>query len=594
MTRTSKSSIGRDVKSNGVADALDVRVPEHWQVVPLENILDDIIGGGTPSRSNLAYWGGEIPWLTVKDMRSQRPEDSIDHISEEAVTDSATNIIPADTVIIATRIGLGKVIRVSYPAAINQDLKALIAKPGIDKGYLEYWIVSIAEYLQSIGSGTTVKGIRLEQLRSLPFPLAPEGEQKRIVAEIEKQFSRLDEAVALLKRVKANLKRYKAAVLKAAVEGKLTEDWRKAHPNVEPASKLLERILAERRALWEKNELARMKVQRVSRRNANWRMQYKEAQPPKPNETFEIPQTWVWTTLGQLSWSVKDGPHYSPKYSERGVPFISGGNIRPEGIDFSTAKYISPELHQELTERCKPEYGDLLYTKGGTTGIARINTERREFSVWVHVAVLKLVDSVKRFYLQHVLNSPHCYRQSQEYTHGVGNQDLGLTRMIWITIPLPPLHEQEQIVAEVERRLSVIDKLEAAIESNLVRADRFRQSILQQAFSGSLKVTEYAATGEVSSPRIAAQTNAPYTVTEEILMSKRPATSSRHSRTLLEALEELDSPVSPEELFSLCGFDSTAIDQVERFYAELNELIDTNKVEELRPAYDRVTLKAIQ
>lgn len=94
-------------------------------------------------------------------MRSRRPIDSIDHISEAAVKESSTNIIPADTVIIATRVGLGKVIRVPYDATINQDLKALIPKDGIDKSYLEYWIVSIADYLESIGSGTTVKGIRL-------------------------------------------------------------------------------------------------------------------------------------------------------------------------------------------------------------------------------------------------------------------------------------------------------------------------------------------------------------------------------------------------------------------------------------------------
>ena len=90
------------------------------------------------------------------------------------------------------------------------------------------------------------------------MPLAPLNEQKRIVAEIEKQFSRLDEAVDNLKRVKANLKRYKASVLKAAVEGKLTEEWRKANPDVEPAGKLLERILAERRKKWEETELAKM------------------------------------------------------------------------------------------------------------------------------------------------------------------------------------------------------------------------------------------------------------------------------------------------------------------------------------------------
>ncbi len=109
---------------------------------------------------------------------------------------------------------------------------------------------------------------------AIPIPFAPIHEQKHIVAEIEKQFSRLDEAVASLKRVKANLKRYKAAVLKAAVEGKLTEQWRKEHPDVEPAEKLLERILTERRKKWEESELARMKAKGVEPKDDKWKRNY--------------------------------------------------------------------------------------------------------------------------------------------------------------------------------------------------------------------------------------------------------------------------------------------------------------------------------
>jgi len=139
-----------------------------------------------------------------------------------------------------------------------------------------------------------------------------------------------------------------------------------------------------------------------------------------------LPKNWSWVRLGELLWSVKDGPHYSPKYEESGVPFISGGNIRPEGIDFTKCKFISKELHKELSKRCKPKINDILYTKGGTTGIARVNTYDIDFNVWVHVAVLKAVKSVNPFYLQYALNSNHCYKQAQKYTHGVGNQDLGL------------------------------------------------------------------------------------------------------------------------------------------------------------------------
>lgn len=163
-----------------MSEVIRKELPTDWEWTKLGNVVSKIIGGGTPSKENPEYWDGDIPWLTVKDMRTQRPADAIDHISEKAGAESSTNIIPEDTVIIATRIGLGKVIRVPYRAAINQDLKALIVSPELDKSYLEYWFVSQSQYLASIGSGTTVKGIRLEQLRDLDFPLAPLDQQKRI------------------------------------------------------------------------------------------------------------------------------------------------------------------------------------------------------------------------------------------------------------------------------------------------------------------------------------------------------------------------------------------------------------------------------
>lgn len=143
-------------------------------------------------------------------------------------------------------------------------------------------------------------------------------------------------------------------------------------------------------------------------------------------------------------------------------------------------------MHQELSKRCKPEYGDILYTKGGTTGIARVNNYDIDFNVWVHVAVLKLTLLTDSFYLQNALNSPHCYKQSQNFTHGVGNQDLGLTRMINITIPLCSMNEQYQIIQEIESRLSVADNFEITIDDTLLKTKTLRQTILKSAFAGRL------------------------------------------------------------------------------------------------------------
>ena len=371
------------------------------------------------------------------------------------------------------------------PGLVDDSLGAIVA--------LFIASPSIQRWLHINTKGIAYTGINIETLRKMPIPLPPRSEQHRIVEEIEKQFTRLDAAMAALERARANLKRYRASVLKAACEGRLVpteaELARAESRDYEPADPLLARTLQERRAKWEADQLARMRTQGKAAKDDKWKEKYQEPAGPDTEDLLELPdlpEGWTWASLGQLVWSVKDGPHYSPQYVAEGIPFITGGNVRPAGVDFEGAKHIAPELHAELCKRCRPEVGDILYTKGGTTGIARVNTYSREFSVWVHVAVLKLVGPTDPFYVQHALNSSFCYAQAQRYTHGVGNQDLGLTRMVKIVLGLPPFPEQHRIVSEVERRLSVIDELEAAVAVNLKRTERLRQAILKRAFEGKI------------------------------------------------------------------------------------------------------------
>lgn len=431
---------------------LDLNVPPHWKVVPLEKVLSGIIGGGTPSRSKKDYWEGSIPWLTVKDMRSRRPTDSIDHITDAAVKESSTNIIPADTLIIATRVGLGKIIRSPFDAAINQDLKALITTDEIDKDYLEYWFVFIADYLESIGSGTTVKGIRLEKLRSLPVPLAPLVDQKMIVAEIEKQFSRLGEAVTSLKRAKANLKRYKAAILKAAIEGKLTEEWRKQHPDVEPASELLKRILAERNGEWGKGGVSR-KGKRKDKELIS-----------AISDQIGLPTSWVWSNGAQLfSWS--SGKGLTKKNHNIGPYPVYGGN----GITGYHDKYLVN--HSTL----------VIGRVGAHCGNVFISDDK----AWITdnaIYATRLPLECDLDYLRLMLSEAELNKCSS----GSGQPFVNQTILNQTAIPLPPIQEQKQLVSEYEFHLSLISQAEIAINSNFRRVDALRRTILQKAFSGLL------------------------------------------------------------------------------------------------------------
>lgn len=120
----------------------DQALPQQWLDTPLENVILKITGGGTPSKSKPEYYRGDIPWMSVKDMDKHVLKDTVDHISLEAVENSSTNIIPAGTPIIATRMSLGKIVVAHFDSAINQDLKALFLPSEIHRDYLVYWYLS--------------------------------------------------------------------------------------------------------------------------------------------------------------------------------------------------------------------------------------------------------------------------------------------------------------------------------------------------------------------------------------------------------------------------------------------------------------------
>ena len=342
-------------------------LPESWEWTKLGDVVTSIIGGGTPSRNKPQYWEGDIPWLTVKDMRSRRPADAMDHITEKAVEESSTNIIPEDTVIIATRIGLGKVIRVPYKAAINQDLKALVVPPEINKGYLEYWFVSKTQYLESIGSGTTVKGIRLEQVRDLDFPLAPAEQQKRIVAKIEELFSHIDAGIEALKKAKQLLKQYRQSVLKAAVTGELTKEWREANKaKLEPASQLLERILKEHRQKWEDQQLEQFKTKGKMPKDDKWKEKYKESETVDV-EPFVIPNEWRWGSLDTLLQSIEAGKSFKcderpPNDGETGIVKVSA--VTWGEFDSNESKTIFDK--SKINPAYRIEEGDFLFSRANT------------------------------------------------------------------------------------------------------------------------------------------------------------------------------------------------------------------------------------
>mgnify|MGYP000004679233 FL=1 len=167
------------------------------------------------------------------------------------------------------------------------------------------------------------------------------------------------------------------------------------------------------------------------------------------------PRGWMETTVGDECFYIKDGPHKSlPDIGKEngGHPFISVRNIVNGYIDFSTARYISDEDFAEAINKCNPEKGDMLYSKGGTTGIAKLIDIDEEFANWVHVAVLKF-DKTKLngIFFENMLNGAYCYEQSQRLTKGIANKDLVLSAIAKIKMYIPPIKLQNQFADFVKQ-----------------------------------------------------------------------------------------------------------------------------------------------
>jgi len=211
---------------------------------------------------------------------------------------------------------------------------------------------------------------------------------------------------------------------------------------------------------------------------------------PTGNTFFpELPEGTSLVKLGYLCNKVSDGPHFSPSYVDDGVMFLSAGNIRPDRWLLEDVKQISERDYREFCKRIIPEIGDVLYTKGGTTGVAKVVDLNERFQVWVHIAVLKLQkEKVNPNYLAYALNSPNCYEQSQLYTRGATNKDLGLTRMINIVLPLPSLEEQKQIVAYLDKISAEFLKLNDLVVEEIQRLEEYRSVLISNAVTGKIKL----------------------------------------------------------------------------------------------------------
>ena len=322
------------------------------------------------------------------------------------------------------------------------------------------------QYVKNNFKGTAQGGINTSFASNSWVPIPPLEEQHRIVAKIEELFSRLDAGVEELHKAKAQLKRYRQAVLKAAVEGKLTEEWRKAHPDGEPAEKLLRRIEEKRHN---------------NNRRSKGVQDYDLLNLPK------LPGTWIWASIDQISNLITDGDHNPPKRTMNGIPHLTAKNIKNWRISEDGCTYISEADFEIGRKRYNPLTNDVIITCVGTVGRTAIVPEGYIFSADRNLAAVRLVpNGMEPKFLQYNLNTLAAQMAILSASGSTAQPHFYLGDIRAFPVALAPIEEHREIISEIEHRFSVIEELEIQFDVNMKRSSSLRESILKQAFEGKL------------------------------------------------------------------------------------------------------------
>ena len=349
---------------------------------------------------------------------------------------------------------------------------------GVDQKFIFYLVLNdeFISNLNPLQRGTSYPAVRNDDVLAQEILLPPLAEQHRIVAAIEQHLTRLDAAVTALQRVQANLQRYRASLLNTACEGKLAPTEaalaRAEGRDYEHADRLLARILVERRARW---------AAQPTRRG-----RYKEPTPPDTSALPQLPEGWVWSSIGE-SFEVFVGatPRRSrTDYWDGDISWVSSGEVSFNRIR-TTRERITKKGFKNSSVDIHPQGTVLLGMIGegktrGQVSILDIPACNSQNSAAIRVSQAGLSPDYIFYFLWGQ------YDATRRIGSGNNQPALNKSRVQEIPFPLPPLAEQQRIVAEVERRLSVIQQAEATVEASLKRAERLRQSILKQAFSGRL------------------------------------------------------------------------------------------------------------
>jgi type I restriction enzyme S subunit len=510
----------KEAKLIGMTKGAPLAVPAGWQMVPLGEVINSHLGGGTPSKNNHAYWGGDIRWASVKDVGKHKYlDETIDRITEGGLENSSSNLIPEGNLIVVTRMGLGQLSINRVPVAINQDLRALFLSRLINIDYVYNFFLTYGME----GTGLTVKGIKLEELLGIPFPLPPLAEQRRIVAKVDELMALCDRleaaraeqeatrdrlAAASLARLNApdpetfqadarfaldalpalttrpdQIKRLRQTILNLAVRGKLVPQ----DPNDEPAAELLKRIAKER---------AGPQAAKKARRNG-------QANVANLGADTSLPVGWLFARIDEIALSMRYGTSIKCEYSGPGVPVlripnVSGGFVSLDDIKFGP-------LDDAESRELALISGDLLLIRSngslnivGRSAVVTAEAEGMAFAGYLVRLRLSLAN-VEPEFVWLAMNSTDVRDQIERpIRSAVGLKNINLTEFGALTIPLPPVVEQNRIVARVDELMALCDRLEASLTAAAATRRRLLDALLAEALVPSEDRELAAAEGDIA------------------------------------------------------------------------------------------------
>lgn len=569
-----------------MSKSVSMKVPHTWAVVELESIA-------------VVSYGKALP----VGMRAE--EGTVPVIGSSGVVGRHNAALVDGPCLVVGRKGAAGAVHLVAQSSWPIDTAYFIQPPrGIDLSYLYYFLG--AQQLGQLDKSTAIPSLSRDDLYRVKVPVAPESEQTRIVEKLEELLSDLDAAVAELKAAQRKLAQHRQSLLKSAVEGALTADWRAAHDKPqETGAGLLQRILSERRARWERKQQAKFAA--LGRTPPKgWQAKYTDPVVPDLTDLPLLPEGWAWASLdmlGEIASGIAKGTKRAADIPTREVPYLRVANVQRGYLDLTQIKTIEATEAEILELRLQP--GDVLFNEGGD-----LDKLGRGW-VW-HGEIPECIHQNHVFRMRPILSampseliSHHGNSFGKEWFKSAGKQttnlaSINMTMLRTFPVPVPPETESKEILARLELLLSAAAEQKKGIQNGLALAAAQRRNILKVAFAGQLVPQNH---GDEPASALLARIR-----TELATREKRPKARKTKLqkeivvmvRNLIDVLAEAGDWVPAQELFRRCGVaDGAHTDQVEALYTELRALdkagrliVETVTDTHGRKLHDRLKLQA--